>query len=69
MHLAIRNPQLLVAVSLLLIFPPWKRKIVRLFANPYYFRFNAGLELKVDFGNIHETLNGPALYEMMIFKS
>ena len=37
-HLALRDPELIEAVSLLLALPPAKRRLARLFANPYYFR-------------------------------
>lgn len=67
-HLALRQPDLIEATSLLMLFPPWKQKLLRLFTNPYYFRFNADLELSIDFGEIQAIERGPALYEMMLLR-
>jgi len=67
-HIALRNPQLIEAVTLLGTFPKWQQKFIRLFSNPYYFRFNAQIELTVDFSEIHEQVSGPMLYEIMLLK-
>ncbi|NOY99440.1 MAG: hypothetical protein GXP40_09635 [Chloroflexi bacterium] len=64
----LRQPEILEAVSLLTFFPPWKQKILRLFANPYYFRFNAEMELRIDLEDIHTVERGNALYEIMMLK-
>ena len=67
-HLALRQPELIEGTSLLTLFPTWKQKILRLFANPYYFRFNADLELTIDFDEVQAHERGPALYEIMMLK-
>lgn len=66
--LALRNPRPIEAVSLLLLFPPWKRRLLRLFTNPYYFRFNADLELHVNLGRLKTVERGRAIYEIMILQ-
>jgi hypothetical protein len=65
-HIALRNPEIIDAMSLLAKFPPWKQKLLRLFANPYYFRFNAEMDLDIRFGDIRVHEKGTSLYEMMI---
>lgn len=67
-HLGLRQPKLIEGVSLLLTFPAWQRFIIRLFANPYYFRFNANLELSIDLNGIKIVEHGPALFEIMILQ-
>ncbi len=67
-HLALRNPRLLESASLLTDFPAWKRWLLRLFANPYYFRFNADLELRVDLPEVQAVESGSALYELMFLR-
>ncbi|MBI4730706.1 MAG: hypothetical protein HY781_00985, partial [Chloroflexi bacterium] len=67
-HLALRDPELIEAVSLLLALPPAKRRLARLFANPYYFRFNSELELTIDLDGLHDSVRGPALYEIMLLR-
>lgn len=66
--LALRDPQVIEATSLLGLLPAWKRMLARLLANPYYFRFNARLELRVNLGEIDETVHGSALYELMLLR-
>jgi hypothetical protein len=67
-RLSLRDPQLIEAVSLLLALPPAKRWLARLFANPYYFRFNSELELTIDLDGVRDHLRGPALYEIMMLR-
>lgn len=67
-HIALREPQVIEATSLLDLLPAWKRVLARLVANPYYFRFNARLELAVDLAGVRETMRGPALYELMLLR-
>ncbi|KAF0106651.1 MAG: hypothetical protein FD146_2450 [Anaerolineaceae bacterium] len=67
-RLALRNPALIEAVSLLLALPPAKRRLARLFANPYYFRFNTELEMQIDLDGLHDSARGPALYEIMLLR-
>jgi hypothetical protein len=67
-RLSLREPKLIEAVSLLMALPPGKRWLARLIANPYYFRFNTGLDLEIDLAGVRDTVRGPALYEMMILR-
>lgn len=67
-HLALRNPQVIEAISLLLILPAWQRPLLRLFSNPYYFRFNADLEMSVNLNNIKTVEHGTTLFEIMILQ-
>ena len=67
-HLALRAPRLIEATSLLGALPPLKRKLARLVANPYYFRFNAEMELTIDLPDLHDVQHGNALYELMMLK-
>lgn len=67
-HLALRKQHLIEATSLLGALPPGKRLLARLFANPYYFRFNAELDLTIDLDNLHDSVRGPALYEIMMLR-
>ncbi len=67
-HLALRQPEIIEAASLLGTLPPWKRAVARLLANPYYFRFRADLELSVELAGFQQTLNGPAIYELMLLR-
>jgi hypothetical protein len=67
-QLGLRNQKLIEAVSLLGALPPAKRTLARLFANPYYFRFNTELDLKIDLGDLHDSIRGPALYEIMMLR-
>ena len=67
-HIALRNPKVIEAVTLLGSIPIWKQKLIRLFANPYYFRFNAEMRLTVDFNGTHDVLKGNVLYELMLLR-
>jgi len=67
-HLALRNPQVIEAISLLLILPAWQRPLLRLFSNPYYFRFNADLEMSVNLKNSKTVEQGTTLFEIMILQ-
>jgi predicted secreted hydrolase len=67
-HLGTRRPELIEATSVLITLPAWKRALARLFVNPYYFRFNADLELTANLGGESLTERGRALYELMILR-
>ncbi|MEI7849126.1 MAG: lipocalin-like domain-containing protein [Chloroflexota bacterium] len=67
-HLRLREPTLIEGTSLLISFPAWQRALLRLVANPYYFRFNARLELSIHMQSAQAELVGPALYEIMILQ-
>ena len=67
-ELSLRHPQTIEASSLLSLLPPWQQRLARLFANPYYFRFNADLKLKVDLPGEKANEKGRALFEIMLLK-
>ena len=67
-QLRLRNPKIIEATSLLLMLPKWQRGFARLFANPYYFRFNADLELDIALDALPDSESGSALYEIMILQ-
>jgi hypothetical protein len=67
-ELCLRGSKLIESASLLMTLPTWQQKLIRLFANPYYFRFNAELILSLHLGGQHLTEHGPALFEIMILQ-
>jgi hypothetical protein len=67
-RLALREPQVIEAISLLGALPRFQRHLVRLMANPYYFRFNAKLELEIELEGLKDTQHGTALYELMMLR-
>jgi len=67
-HIDLRHPQIIEATSLLSMLPVWKQRLFRLVANPYYFRFNAELKLKVDLGGEKASEKGTALFEIMLLR-
>ncbi len=57
------------ATSLLGALPRWKQRLARwVGANPFYFRFNASMQLKIDFAAIKAKQQGDALYEIMMLQ-
>lgn len=67
-HLRLRQPKIIEATSLLTLLPKWQQWIARLISNPYYFRFNAELELEINLNKVKAQERGPALYEIMILQ-
>lgn len=71
-HIALRRPQIIEASSLLVFLPAWKQRLLRHFANPYYFRFSAGIQLSVDLpgvdGGVRADESGQAIYELMLLR-
>ena len=63
--ITLKNPKIIEATSLLGYLPMWKQKIARIFVNPYYFRFNAQIDLEINYGNIKTVKSGYSLYELM----
>jgi hypothetical protein len=63
--LTIRNPEMIEWIDMLEGTPRWERPIIHLLANPYYYDFNADLELTVDLKGVKATESGRALYELM----
>lgn len=67
-HLSLREPKLIEGTSFLVTFPAWQRFLLRLITNPYYFRFNAELELSINFNGLRDTQRGSTLFEIMILQ-
>lgn len=63
-----RPPGRRLDLSLLTAFTRWQQRLLRLFANPYYFRFNAALELSLDLPGLQTVEQGRALYEIMFLR-
>lgn len=66
-RVALRNPQVIEAVSLLWL-PRWQQRLMRLFVNPYYYRFRADMEMAMRRDGQEETFSGPVIYELMILR-
>jgi len=66
--LELRAPQVIEALSLIGHLSPWKRRLIRLFANPYYFRLRADLKLSVDLRDVQAHEEGKALFELMLLR-
>jgi hypothetical protein len=61
--------QIIEATSLLGTLSTWKRWGARLLGlNPYYFRFNAGMNLFIDLPGEKARMDGRALYEIMLLR-
>jgi hypothetical protein len=59
--------QVIEATPLLGTLSPWKRSVARLLGmKPFYFRFNAAMDLSIDLPDIKSQLNGFSLYEIML---
>jgi len=67
-RIRLRQPKLIEATSLLSLLPKWQQRVSRLFANPYYFRFQAEMELEIKLGTLQTIERGAALYEIMILQ-
>jgi len=63
--ISLTEPQTLEAANLLGSLPVWKQCLVRLWVNPYYFRFETQMDLSVDLKNLKAHEQGRALYEIM----
>ncbi len=67
-HIALRQPHLIDSFSLLDDFSGWKRWLARRFVNPYYFRFNAEIELNVDLAETKAMERGSSICELMTLR-
>jgi len=66
--IALRQPRLIDSFSLLDDFPNWKRWLARRFVNPYYFRFDAEIELNVNLADTKAVERGSSIYELMMLR-
>lgn len=67
-RLKLRRPELIDSFSLLELLPAWQRIIGKLLSNPYYFRFNADLDLNLELSSGQASERGKALYELMLLR-
>jgi predicted secreted hydrolase len=67
-HISLRDPALIQSFSLLEDLPAWKRFIGGLFFNPYYFRFDSTLDLRIELHDCQDRLQGKAIYEVMLLR-
>jgi predicted secreted hydrolase len=67
-RLTITEPRLIESIDMTEDMPGWKRPLVHAFANPYYYDFDADLELEVDLGGVKATEHGRTVFEKMMFR-
>lgn len=68
-HIRLSDLQIIEATSLLGALPRWKQALARLAgANPYYFRFNAAMQLEVKLAGTEAVEHGRTLYEIMLLR-
>ena len=66
--LTLRNPEMIESIDMLQGTPRWERPLVHLIASPFYYDFNADMELTVDLKGVKATERGTALFELMMLK-
>lgn len=64
----LRAPQVIESSSLLGGMPLWQQRLIRLFTNPWYFRFSAHMDLDVHFEKVQAHEQGSAIYELMLLR-
>ncbi|MDY6793916.1 MAG: lipocalin-like domain-containing protein [Actinomycetota bacterium] len=67
-NLAITDPKLVEDIDTSQDLPGWSRALVHLFAHPYYYDFDAELELTVDLEGVRATERGRTIFEKMMFR-
>jgi hypothetical protein len=68
-RIGLSDLQMIEATTLLGSLPRWKQRLARLMgANPYYFRFNAAIQLDLALAGFSAAEQGRALYEIMLLK-
>src|SRR5690242_8430852 len=67
-RVSVGEPHCSQAIRLVASLPVWKRKLARLFVNPYYFRFASQIDLPVDLGGEGARVSGPAIWELMMLR-
>ena len=66
-RMAIRNPKLLEAIDGLGDTPARQSALIQLITSPYYYDFEADLELDVDLKGVKAHEQGRVIYEQMLF--
>jgi hypothetical protein len=67
-QLTVTEPKVIQADDLLASVPSWLRYFVKWFTHPYYLRFNANLDMRVDLDGIKAEARGQTLFEQMSFE-
>lgn len=62
------NPQLIESRYLLAELPLYKRILARIFFNPYYFRFNAEVEIAINYNGIKDLKKEKGIFESMMLR-
>lgn len=66
--LKLSKPEIIEARSLIDNFPPIVQFFIRLFSNPYYFRFNTDMSISGSINGQNISEKGSAIFEMMLLK-
>lgn len=67
-HIALRDVKMIDAVDLSQTMPSWERPLAHLLMKPWYYDFDAELELTVDIEGTHQRVAGRAIFERMMLK-
>jgi hypothetical protein len=67
-QISLRNPKMIESIDTTADLPGWQRPLIHLFANPYYYDFDAELELTVDLKGVKAKEKGHSIYELMMFR-
>jgi hypothetical protein len=67
-QLNLQDPHMIESFSLLELLPVWQRMLGSIFVNPYYFRFDAALDVKINLDNCQTRQQGKAMYELMLLR-
>jgi predicted secreted hydrolase len=65
--MTIRNPKLIESIDTLEDYAAWARPLVHVVMNPWYYDFEADLELNVDLKGVKAHEEGRVIYEQMLF--
>ena len=68
LDITLSKPEIIDERNLLAGFSFLKRTLAGLFVRPYYFRFNADTELRIDFEGIKDKQREKAIYESMMLR-
>ena len=64
----ISDSQMIQSISLIESLSPIEKAFIRIFANPYYFRFKSNMEIKINLAEIEDQVTGIGVFEMMLLR-
>lgn len=67
-HVGLRRGRLIESIDILKLLPPWIGIPLRLIMRPYYFRYEAEVELHAQIGDTDDRVKGTGIYELFIFR-